>query len=188
MEYMVYLLVKYKYGILFPLAVFEGPIVTILVGFLASMGIVNPFIALFIIVPGDITGDSLYYSLGRFGTKGWLYRLGVKLGLTNQRVQRAEGYFAANAYKFIPLSKLILGVGVAGIVLAGRSKFPYNRFIMICTATSVVQCSIYMSIGYFFGFAYQQINQVLNYVAATAIIIAILIVLFFIIRSKLKKK
>ncbi|MES2775053.1 MAG: DedA family protein [Bacteroidota bacterium] len=188
MEHIVCLLLKYKYAILFPFAIFEGPIVTVLAGFLSSMGTINPFLALLIIVPGDITGDTLYYFLGRFGRTGWLHRISNKLGLTDKKLERAEAYFSSNPHKAIPLSKVILGVGVAGLFLAGRSGFPYYRFIAICAITSAVQCSIYMCLGYFFGYAYLQINEALNYVAATSIVIAVLLALFFIIRSKLKTK
>jgi len=188
MEQVIYLLLKYKYLILFPLAVFEGPIVTVIVGFLASTQLINPFIAFLIIIPADATGDTLYYSLGRYGRRGWLYKLTNWLGLTDQKLERAEVFFNTHPRKAIPLSKLILGVGVAGLFLAGRSNFPYSRFIAICVATSIVQCGIYMCIGYFFGYAYQQINTTINAIAITAIIIAVATTIFFIIRSKMKVK
>ncbi len=188
MEQALYLLLKYKYAILFPLAIVEGPIVTVIAGFLSSTGILNPFLALLIIVPGDITGDTLYYSLGRCGKKGWIYRFSNWLGLTNEKLQSAEAYFSNNPRKAIPLSKVVLGVGVAGLFLAGRSKFPYPKFIAICAVTSVVQCSAYVCIGFFFGYAYQQINDTLNYVAIACIAIAFSIIVFLFIRSKLKSK
>ncbi len=188
MEQAIYLLLKYKYAILFPLAIFEGPIVTVIAGFLSSTGILNPFLALLIIVPGDITGDSLYYSLGRCGRKGWIYRFSNWLGLTNEKLQSAEAYFSNNPRKAIPLSKVVLGVGVAGLFLAGRSRFPYPKFITICAITSVVQCSAYLCIGYFFGYAYQQINDTLNYVAIACIAVAVSVILILFIRSKMKTK
>lgn len=188
MEQAFLLLEKYKYAILFPLAIFEGPILTVVTGVLVSMGVLNPIISLFVIVPGDVTGDTLYYSLGRYAKTGWLYRVTKRLGLTDERLQRAENFFSNNPHKAIPLSKIILGVGVAGLFLAGRSRFSFRKFIGICTATSILQCSAYLCLGYFFGHAYMQINDSLNYIAAAFLSTAIVAVLYFLIQSKMRTK
>ena len=66
MEFLISSLSQYKYLILFPLAIIEGPIVTVIAGFLCSQAILEPFYVFPIIVIGDILGDSLYYGLGRW--------------------------------------------------------------------------------------------------------------------------
>ena len=42
MDHIVYLLTEYKYLILFPLAIVEGPIIAVIAGFLCSSGFLNP--------------------------------------------------------------------------------------------------------------------------------------------------
>ena len=99
----------------------------------------------------------------------------------------ARFFFEANPNRTISLSKVVLGVGVAGIFMAGNAKVPYNKFIRICLVTSALQYIVYIGIGLLFGQAYIQINHYLNYFASLSIIAAIAIFLFFFIKSKLKK-
>jgi membrane-associated protein len=188
MDEAVLLLTKYKYLILFPLAVFEGPIITVIVGFLVKAAIFNPIFALLVIVPGDVTGDSIYYSIGRYSTKSWLYKLANFLGVNEAKIIKTEDRFFKNPHKAIPLSKIMFGVGIAGLYLAGRSKIPYTKFLGICALTSIVQCSIYISIGYFFGYAYEQINSTFNYLAIGCITAAVAALLFYLIRNKYTSK
>ncbi|HUZ60693.1 MAG TPA: hypothetical protein VMU83_18125, partial [Hanamia sp.] len=67
METIFYLLLKFRYVILFPLAVVEGPILAVIAGFLCTEGYLNLFIVYTIIVLGDITGDTICYLFGRWG-------------------------------------------------------------------------------------------------------------------------
>lgn len=187
MEHIITLLSNYKYVILLPLAIVEGPIVAILVGLLCTKGYMNPLYAFVIIVCGDLIGDSIVYGLGRFGKSVFLRKISSRLGFTDSRMERARIFFETNPTRTISLSKIILGVGVAGIYMAGNAKVNYNKFIAICLVTSMLQYIVYISIGLLFGQAYIQINHYLNYVASLSILVAISFLLFFYIKSKLKK-
>lgn len=187
MEYIIELLHNYRYYILFPLVIVEGPIVTVIAGFLCNAGIFNVFIVFPIIVLGDLIGDSIYYALGYWGSSGWLQKLTIRLGLTQKRQQRITLYIANNSFKTILLSKLILGIGVSGLFLAGKSRLPYGRFIKICLLTSLLQCSFYLAVGWFFGTFYQTISRYLDIVASISILIVLVFLLFYFIRSKTKK-
>ena len=51
-------LLVYKYFILFPVMVIEGPIITIIAGFLSSLELLNPFLVYVVVVIADLTGSS----------------------------------------------------------------------------------------------------------------------------------
>jgi membrane-associated protein len=187
MDHIIYLLTEYKYLILFPLAIVEGPIIAIISGFLCIGGFLNPLLVYPIIVFGDIIGDTLCYSLGRWGLPNFIRKIGHRIGLTPERVERARVYFDANPKMTISLSKITLGVGVAGIYLAGNAKIPYAKFLGICLITSMLQYFIYLGIGLMFGHAYVLINHYLNFVAAIFIVTGLAILLFISIKSMLKK-
>jgi membrane protein DedA with SNARE-associated domain len=80
-----------------------------------------------------------------------------------------------------------LGIGVAGIYLAGNARIPYKKFIRICLITSLSQYLIYLSIGLLFGQAYIQINHYLNNFASFSIIAALAVIFFIIVKSMFKK-
>ena len=189
MDYIFNLLMQYRYLILLPLCIVEGPIIAVIAGLLCSRGIMDPLYAYPIIVFGDIIGDSLVYMLGRYGKSKPLFLAKIKrrIGLTDAKMERARAYFEANPRKTISLSKIILGIGVAGIYMAGNAKVAYSKFISICLLTSAAQYIFYVGLGYLFGQAYVQINQYLNFFASFSIVLAIALILFFVIKSKLKK-
>ena len=82
------LLYTYSYLVLFPLVVIEGPVVTIITGFLVSLGFMDFIPAYFTIMAGDLTGDVLYYSAGRWWLnktyKGVIKIFGYKYALCPQ--------------------------------------------------------------------------------------------------------
>ncbi|MDP2594270.1 MAG: DedA family protein [bacterium] len=172
MDDVIHLLETYKYLILFPLAIIEGPILTVIAGFLVSLGVMNIYIVYAIIVLGDVIGDALYYGLGRFGS-GFLHRHGHWVGITSDRLERTKVLYHTHHFKSVVLSKVVYGVGLIGMVVAGSLKMPYKRFMLAAFLVSLVQSAILIIIGIFFGYAYVQIEQYLNEYAAIASVIVL---------------
>ncbi|MDP9041580.1 MAG: VTT domain-containing protein [Bacteroidota bacterium] len=187
MDQMYHLLAQYKYLLLFPLSIVEGPIIAVIAGFLCTNGLLNPLLVLPIIVAGDMVGDSICYSFGRWGMPKFLKSFIHRFVLKPEGIDRAKIYFDSNPIKTISLSKVTLGIGVAGIYLAGNARIPFIKFLKICLVTSVIQYIFYLGIGLFFGQAYVQINHYLDFVASICIITGLGVILFLFIRSMLKK-
>ncbi|MDE3185156.1 MAG: VTT domain-containing protein [Bacteroidota bacterium] len=187
METIFYLLPKFKYIILFPLAIVEGPILAVIAGFLCSEGYLNLFMAYPIIVLGDVIGDSIVYMFGRWGIPVFLKKILKRFGMKTKNLEKARVYFDANSQRAISLSKITLGIGIAGIYLAGNARVPYARFLKICLVTSALQYVVYLGIGLLFGSAYKQIDHYLNFFAALSIVTFLSVILFYIIKSIRKK-
>lgn len=166
----------------------EGPIIAVIAGFLCTTRFLNPLIVFPVIVTGDIIGDSLCYMLGRFGVPEFLKKIAKRLGFKAENINRVRSYFDANPIRTISLSKITLGIGFAGIYLAGNAKIPYRKFILICLLTSALQYIVYLSIGLLFGSAYQQISHYLDFATALIIVTGLTILIFIFIKSKRKKQ
>ncbi len=182
------LLYRYKYVLLFPLAIVEGPVLAVIAGFLCSNKFLNPLIVYPIIVLGDLVGDSLCYMLGRFGVPEFLKSILKKVGFKPINLAAARYYFNANHKKAISFSKIALGIGFAGIYFAGNVKIPYRKFIWVCLFTSALQYVVYLGIGMLFGNAYKKISHYIDFLTAIIIVTALTIVLFILLKSFLKKK
>ncbi len=180
---LVSLLLAYKYHLLIPLAIVEGPIVSVLGGFFVTLGIFNPFVVYAIIVAGDLVGDTLYYSIGRFGAHFLFVRFGHFLKITPEKMADAKQYFHKHRNKTIIFAKLIHGIGFTGLVVAGTLKISYWRYILICFLTTLLQAAVFLIIGILFGHAYVQINNYLNYFAASTFVLALAIVLILLFRK-----
>ncbi len=64
------LVATYGIVILAPLAVVEGPIVTVIAAYLVSQGILELWAVLVCVILADLLGDSLFYWLGRRALDG----------------------------------------------------------------------------------------------------------------------
>ena len=76
LEHFIALLLQYKYFFLFPIAIIEGPIISILAGVLIARGVMDPWVSYTLLVLGDLIGDGFYYAIGRFGGRPVLNKWG----------------------------------------------------------------------------------------------------------------
>lgn len=187
MENLIHWLTIYKYAVLFPLAIIEGPVLAVVAGWLCAAGYLRIEIALPVIVAGDMIGDSACYLLGRVTRAGHFNRLLGIFGCSAERVDRLREWFRVNPIKTISLSKITPGIGPAGIYLAGQTRIPYNEFLPICVSTSVVQYFFYLQAGMLLGHGYLLLTHYLNVVASLCIAVAVAAVIFFVIRTYLRK-
>lgn len=174
----IQLLLTYKYLILIPLSIIEGPIVAVICGFLVTINILNLLLVYVILVIGDIVGDGIIYYIGYSGKRFLKY-----FRITDEKLEKAKMYFHENHKKAIIASKLFHGIGFTGLVAAGASHVPYKRYFKTCTLISLIQSAVMLTIGILFGHAYVQIGKYFDYYAAGVSIIVLVIVLFIIIRK-----
>lgn len=174
------LLTHYQYLILFPISIIEGPIITVIAGFLTTLGIMKWFVVYFVVVLGDIFGDALAYTTGRVGGN-WLAKYSAFFRVTPEKLEQAKSFFDTHHHKAIFLSKVFYGVGTAGLMAAGMLKIRYSRFMLTCFVISLLQAAMFLAFGVIFGHLYVEISKYLNYYAAIMSVIALVAVVIFIL-------
>lgn len=182
MEHIETFIRAYGHIALIPLAIIEGPIVTVIGGFFVSLHLLNIFLVYPIILIGDIIGDTLFYLLGRYGRKHFLKWIGPKIGITEESLEKVREHFHVHGHRTIMMSKLIQGIGVAGLVVAGSAKVPYGKYISMCFVVTVIQAAGFLVIGIFFGHAYVTLNNYFHYVASATLLLALIAVLLYLLR------
>ena len=188
MEHVLLYLSHFGYLALFPLAIIEGPIITVIGGFFVRLGILNPVYVYLIVIAGDIVGDMLYYAIGHFGKNKFLHWIGRHIGVTEERLIKVREHYADHGYKTIAASKLLQGIGPIGLIAAGSARVPYPRYMLMCLSVSLVQSALFLTLGYLFGHAYVEISHYLNVFAAILGLLLIAVVIGFILyRNGLKK-
>ncbi len=163
------LLLSFRYFILFPLVVIEGPIITVIAGFFISLGQLDFYLTYLLVVAGDLAGDSLYYLLGRFGKTGFLSRWGRFIGLNQERITGIERHFNDHGGKTMFIGKLSHGIGAAFLVAAGLGRMPYPKFVWYNFLATAVKSLVLIAIGYYFGHALTRIKTLLDWVAVIII-------------------
>lgn len=180
-------LVQYGYFALFPIVVVEGPIITVIAGFLVGQGIFNPLVAYPIIIIADLVGDVLHYSIGRFARGKSLDRWRW-IGVTEARVKKLEDLFERHPAKTLIFGKFSHGIGGVALVAAGAARMRITKFIWYNFWGTAVKSIILLGVGLEFGQAYKRIGKIFDYTAIGALIVVILLIAIYVIAGKLGKK
>jgi membrane protein DedA with SNARE-associated domain len=139
-----------KYVLLFLGTLIEGPIVMLTSGFFYGLGQFD-FVPMYIaLVLGDFTGDVIWYSIGRFGTRNTIFKYGHFLGITPLKLEKIEKLFNKYHQKILIISKLTMGFGFSLVILitAGMFKVPFKKFAFINFIGGFIWTSILLLIGY----------------------------------------
>src|SRR5512136_1023079 len=80
----------FSYLILAVLVALEGPIATLLGAAAASLGYLNPAVVFFAAAAGNLTADTLWYTLGYLGKIDWVKRFGQRLRVSIQKINHLE--------------------------------------------------------------------------------------------------
>lgn len=187
MDNLIHWLTVYKYAVLFPLAIVEGPVLAVVAGWLCATGYLRIELVYPIIIAGDLVGDSGCYVLGRLTKQGHVNRLLRWLGCTEERIDHIRNWFRANPVKMIAVSKITPGIGPAGIFMAGQSKIPFREFLPVCIGTSAVQYVVYLLAGLLAGHGYLLLTHYMSMAASMCLGIAAALAGFLTIRTYTKK-
>ena len=178
-------LLDYKYLLLFPIAIVEGPFVTVLAGFLASIGKIDIYLAFMIIISGDLIGDSLYYAFGKWGGRSWVRKWGHHVGMTQVRIERLENHFKRHPGKTLMLGKVAHGLGGPFLAAAGLSNMPYGNFLFYNLLPTAPKSLLLILLGFYSGHAYQRVTQYLDSLAVFFCVLSLSIILLYIFIPKI---
>ncbi len=182
------LITHYKYVIIFPWAVVEGPIITVISGFLASLGQLNFFVVYAIIVVADLVGDSLYYAIGRWGGRPFIRRWGRYLGIKEERLAQGEDRFHKSGGKILAIGKFH-ALGSLILTAAGLAKMDFRKFLWWNFFPTLIKSLVLLLIGYFFGAAYETIDKYLKDAGVIMIGLTIVIIaVYWILKKRQSKK
>lgn len=150
-ETVLNLIEAYPYVLLFPLVLLEGPITTVAAGLLVAADLIGWPVAYAVAVTADLTGDTLYYLLGRSARRPRAGRLLARLGLTEEKLAAMEASFGRNGGKALVGAKVADFAAVPVFVAAGLARVGYWRFLGWTAAATVPKAGLLMLGGYFAG-------------------------------------
>lgn len=179
------LLPYWGYPLMFLMMTLEGPIVTIIAAFLASMGYFNIFLVFALSVTGDVVGDIILYFIGYFGGARILAKAEKFLKISAAVVEKLKTKFHQNSGRIIFYVKSTTGLSYITFILAGTLKMKLSKFVKSSILGGLVWSSFLVVMGYFFGYAAERISQYIKY---AGVIIFAGAVVFFIGLSLYKKR
>jgi len=171
------LILQYKYFIIFPIAVVEGPIVTIICGFIASTGAMYFSVAFVVLILADLVGDFIYYAIGYWGGRRAVRHFGRFLKIEEEQVLKLSDGFANHGGKILVTGKLSHVVGGPILVTAGLVKYPIARFLWFSIIATLIKTFLLLGVGYYLGEAYDRMAKYLDYVGFVSSLVAVLAII-----------
>ena len=165
----------YGYWIALPIMILEGPIITLVMGALASFGYFNPLVVVAFGVAADLVSDSFWYWTGYHGGGKILAKLKIADTGDNQTLQKLKDRFESHPGKFFFAAKVLPGITGTSMGLAGAVKINYLRVMYYSVWGGIVWSGILTAIGYYFGKQVTNINAILS---RAGVVVFIILVLF----------
>ncbi len=176
------LLLAHKYAIIFPIAVIEGPMISVLSGLLASNHLLNAPLAYGLLLFADIVGDAVYYAMGYWGGNAFFHKWGRWFGVKEERLLQMENEFNKHGGKWLLFGKT-QPYGVVILAAAGVLRMNFFRYIAINAAASFFKVLMFFLLGYFFGEAYNRIDDLLGKIGLVSLVASGIFVVFYLLRK-----
>lgn len=167
------LITKYGLAIVAPIAVVEGPIVTVIAAWLASQGLMSLWAVVLVVILADLVGDFGFYALGRWGLGKLPVRWLERMRLTDARLAGLTQHFEGHGGRTLLLGKITHSAGFAVLVAAGMARMPLARFFWFNLLGTVPKSLLFVGLGYAFGAAYTRID---SWIAGASLAMGVVIV------------
>ena len=177
----------WKYLILGLMVAIEGPIITLIGAAAAAGGFMKPDLVFISASIGNLSADTIWYSVGYAGKIEWLMRLGSKVGVKQLDVQRLRSKMRLHAPKILLLAKVTSGLIIPSLVAAGLARVPWKRWFPSVALGEMLWTGSLVLIGYYAAHSIAQVQKDIRSFAIGSTIFLLLGLIWF-LRRTLKKK
>jgi len=164
----------WSYLILALLVAVEGPIATLLGAAAASAGVMRPVLVFFAASAGNLTADTLWYSIGHAGKLEWFLRFGRRLGISHEQLEHLQNHMHKHATRILFFAKLSMSLMIPSLIAAGLVKAPWRRWFPAVFGGEVIWTGSLVLIGYYTTEAMKRVEQGVEYFILGASVVFII--------------
>jgi membrane-associated protein len=174
------------YGMLViaPLALLEGPVISVISGYMAKAGLIRLPQVYALLVLAALAGDVLLYTLGRQGRAGVALPWLAVFGVSRRRLAQVLRGFRANGGRLLVIGKLTHSAGFAVLLAAGMARMPLARFLALNLLATLPKVAAFLALGWWFG---QIADHVGNWLLGGTLLVlacAVIAITFYLINRK----
>jgi membrane protein DedA with SNARE-associated domain len=184
------LLLQYRYWILIPLSLIEGPVIALISGTLAALGYFNIYFLAALFFVRDVGLDLGYYAIGHFGGRtGFAQRMIKKIGIMPEHLDHVHDLWNRRPGMTMLIGKLSYGIASAFIVVAGMVHMHLRSFIFYGSLIAILQFWGLLAIGYFFGVSFGgNIIKVVENIQYLLLFAAVVMVIYYVITLRARAR
>lgn len=177
----------WSYLVLAVLVAVEGPIATLLGAMAASTGVMKPLPVFIAASVGNLTADTLWYTLGYVGKLEWIIRFGGRLGISREYLEKLEQALHDHAARILFFAKLSVGPMIPSLIATGLIKVPWRRWFPSVFLGEFIWTGSLLLIGYYGTQVVTKIERGIEYIIVIGSV-AFLLFLLWLGRKILKSE
>lgn len=158
------------YLIIVILAIFEGPLTTLTGAAFATTGALNPTLVFLSIVGGNLTGDSFWHLLGRFGKISWITGFGSRFGIHSDHLEKLKKRAVRLTFKTLFVTKATSTFIIPALITSGLTRTPWRRWFPPILAGEILWSGSLVLVGYLAAKAIPQVIQGIQVLPILAIL------------------
>jgi membrane-associated protein len=139
-----------------------GETVLLFAGFLAYQGEIKLVWAIGTAIAGATLGDSLGYTLGRYGGNAFFDRYVKRFKFLGRQFENSRTLFLKHGHWAVFTGRFITGLRVFAGPLAGLFKMPYPRFLLFNFTGAVLWATAIGCVGFLFGNSWDNLVHVVK--------------------------
>ena len=167
----------WSYFLLAIVVAVEGPITTLVGAAAASAGFMRPGLVFLSAAIGNLTADSLWYTLGYVGKIEWVLRFGRRLGVRPDILERLERGMRKHTTRILFIAKLTVSFVIPSLIAAGLVKAPWRKWFPAVFGGEMIWTGLLVLIGYYTTEAIKRWKNGFEYLALFSAIAFVIVVL-----------
>jgi len=139
----------------------------------------NLAVVIILAVAGEVLGSFAGYSIGRFGGRALVDKVGKYVLLTHKDLDRAEAWFARRGEPFVFFGRFIPLLRSFVSFAAGLGEMAIGKFAAFTVIACTIWCTALVSLGYSLGSSYHHVLKAFSYagyVLGALAVIAVVVV------------
>jgi membrane protein DedA with SNARE-associated domain len=168
----------WTYFLLVFLVAIEGPIATLIGAAAASAGLMRLGWVFIAASTGNLAADTLWYTLGYLGKIEIILRIGQKLGLSRELVERLQKGMREHTTRIIFIAKLTVSFVIPSLIAAGLVKAPWRRWFPAIFAGELIWTGSLLLLGFYTTEAIKRVEKGVEYIALGGGLIFIIFLIF----------
>ena len=144
-------------------AVVPGDVVLLLGGFYVERSPLDLGPVIVCAFFGALIGDTIGYSIGRFGGRRIVERWGGGRVLSHERLARVDRYFQEYGMWAVALGRLAPVVRTVNTFAAGTAKMPFAQYLVAVAIAASVWATVVPVLGFFFSGSLDVVRSALGW-------------------------
>lgn len=174
LEAVIDLIAHYGLAVIGPVAVIEGPIITVIAAWLASQDVLNIWAVLVVILLANLIGDLGHYALGRWGLQILPERWLTRLGIDPANLETLTAHYRNAGARTLLIGKFTQVVIAPILVAAGLARMNIWTFVWVTVLGTIPTSLFFVMLGYTLGSAYENIDHWIGRVSLIGLGVVIL--------------